>query len=305
MDFAWFWENWTQTRSYIGNSIAAWSSWLIREKPRRAKMVQIFLLWQWWTWWQWVIWGNSVSAWWGGWWSWAQTIVNIPAFMLPNRLYISCWCATSWAWIASYVSIKPSTVWNLVVAVAWWWWQWGNGTAWTWGLAWASWTAWTAASMCFWRPWDQVLWGVSWQAWWTSVSTASIAFPTTWLRVSGWVGWWGLPAAATVWTNWGSVNYLSTTFFSNPPLAIWWTSATNPPENGINWTIFQEAWILFTWGGWWGSTHWSATGAWLVQSQWWKWAYWCGSWWNGWALTGSTSAAQVQWWQWFCLISVW
>lgn len=294
---------WKQTWEFIGNSLTAWATWYEWRKPARASMVHIFLLWQGWWGGQWVV-GTLGSAWWGWWgWSWAQTRVIIPASLLPDKLYISCWASVTGAWIASYVSVIPNNTANNNVAIAGWWGVWGNAAAWTWGTAGTAGWIGTAATMPLWFAFANVLAWQAWTAWGSGVAWTALTLPVTWLLVT-WGTWWGwLVGTAIAWVAWWAFTIPANTFF--PPLwtAAWGTGTTTPPGNGCHGVkLTPSRQYSFGWG-WWGWTHWGATGAWLVQSQGGRWAYWCGSGGNGWALTGSTAATQSQWGLWYCLIT--
>jgi hypothetical protein len=307
----WFWLPSSPlhiTNYYEGGSDIAWQHWYVWQKPQWKSMASIFVQWAWWGWWSWVIWANSAAWWGGGWGWWACVSLWIPLSALPDVLYISCWNPKTGAWLASYVAITPAqTIVNgNILAMAWGWWAWWNASVWTWWSAGAAWGAWTSTTMPLWwmfiTAWVNA-WAV-WIAWWAAITWAALSAPqaATGQRTTWWTGGWWLPAAAAVWTNWWQITW--TGIFPTIAGSAWGSTATTPPLNGTGWIRDFMKWLLFNyWGTWWGSTHWSATGAWLVQANGWNWAPWCGWWWMGWALTGSTPGTLSKWWAGFVLIT--
>lgn len=293
-----------QYDEYIGTNTAAWVNWIAWNKPMGKAMCQILLIGAGGWGGSWVVGANSTAAWGGGGWSGWQTVVTIPLALLPDTLYISLAGAKTGAGVASYVSIYPNTTANHTLAIANGWWAWGNASGATAGAAGAAGAIATNATMPRWWAFGLAL---AWQAGiigGTTVAGGALTQPLTWLLVSGGTGWAGLPAAAATWlAGWAITAIAAPSPFSWLAGGLWTAVATTPPwrwQDGFgDYLRGLKNWL---WGTWWGSTHWSATGAGLVQASGWNGAIGCGGGGMWGALTGSTAWTLSLGWPWYCQI---
>jgi hypothetical protein len=191
-----------ETTWFYGNSVTAGASWLSWTKRKTASMVHILLIGSGGNGGLGVAGANSTAAGGGGGGSGAQTSVLIPAFLLPDSLFLSL--AYGGGAIASYVSFERATTAQSLLAIAN---GGGNGGAAvgaTPGAAGAAGGVATIAGMP--RAGGgtiQLLVGQAGIIGGVAVAGASVAAPTTGLYVSGGAGGGGLPAAAAVGTAGG------------------------------------------------------------------------------------------------------
>lgn len=141
-----------------------------------------------------------------------------------------------------------------------------------------------------------------------AVAGGALTTPNTGLRVTGGTGGGGLPAAAAVGTNGGAITNSEFPAMQNPAGGVGASVATNPAGFGTSGIMFPFAQGL-TWfsfggtGG--GSTHGTATGGGLVQSNGGDGAPGCGGGGTGGALTGSTAGVVGKGGPAFCIITCW
>ena len=293
-----------QFDEYYWTNTTAWANWIAWNKPIGKSMCQILLIWAGGWGGTGVVWANSASAWgWGGW-SWSQTVVTIPLNLLPDTLYISVAGSKTGAWVASYVSIYPTTTANHTLAIANGWGAGGNASGATAGAAGAAGAIATNATMPRWWAFGLAIAGQAGIIWWVAVAGWALTQPLTWLMVTGWTGWAWLPWA---WAS-GLAGGAITAIADPSPFkwlagGLWTASATTPPwiwqdgyGNHINWLKY---WLWGTGGG---STHWTATGGGLVQASGWNGSIGCGGGGMWWALTGSSAGALSYGWAWYCQI---
>ena len=101
---------------FLGNSVAAGASWHSWTKRKTASMVHILLIGSGGNGGLGVAGANSTAAGGGGGGSGGQTSVLIPAYMLPDTIYVSL--AYGGSAIASYVSFDRTTTAQSVIALA-------------------------------------------------------------------------------------------------------------------------------------------------------------------------------------------
>jgi hypothetical protein len=188
---------------FFGNSVAAGASWHSWTKRKTASMVHILLIGSGGNGGLGVAGANSTAAGGGGGGSGAQTSVLIPAYMLPDTIYISL--AYGGAAIASYVSFDRTTTAQSLIAIANGGGNGGNAAGATAGAAGAAGGVATIAGM----PragtgFIQLLAGQAGIIGGTTVAGAAQTAPTTGLVVAGGTGGGGLPAAAAVGTAGGN-----------------------------------------------------------------------------------------------------
>lgn len=295
-------------QEFKGNSVVAGVTWQTWTKPRGVTMCHIFLLGQGGGGGTGVIGANSVSAGGGGGGSGGQTSITMPAFMLPDTLFISTGATASGNGAASYVSILPNTTVLHTVAIANGGGAGGNASAGTGGAAGTFAAIATYSTMPLgWSFANIALAGQSGNVGGAAISAGNLATPVSGLLVTAGAGGGGLPAAAAAGTSGGGI---SGSGVANSPLqgnpgGIGSATATNPADNGSNgWSGMNK--LFFSYGGTGGaSTHGSATGGGLVQSSGGVGGYGCGSGGMGGALTGSTPGIQSRGGLGYCLIICW
>lgn len=286
---------------FFWNSTSAWQDWQVWRKPMGKSMLRILCI-GWWGWWgSWVIGANSTAA--GGGWGGASGITNvtIPLNLIPNILYISVAAAKTGAWVASYVSIHPSTTANHVIAIANGWGAWGNASGATAGAAWWAGAVATSSVMPLGWSFATAIVGQSGIIWWTTGAAGALTLSVNW-NLTSWGTWGaGLGAAGVAWTKGGVITAIAapSEFYWNPAW-VGGSAWTTPPTNWLDWYEMKpQGFMYFVWWTWWGSTHWTATGAWLVQASGWNGAIWCGGGGMWGALTGSTPWALSYGWPWY------
>ena len=236
----------------------------------------------------------STAAGGGGGGAGATTVVEMPLDLLPPRLYISASFAKAGAGVASYVSTRPDTVGNHVVAVAAGGAVGGNASGATAGGAGSGAAIPTASLMSLgWAFLKNAIAGPAGIAGGTTGSGIGTALPNTGTRVTGGTGGGGLPASGngTGGGSYGAFAYPS--YFPAPQGGVGATAATTPPSQGVH-GIRLDTGIgsYFYYGGTGGgSTFATATGAGLVQGRGGNGAIGSGGGGSGGALTGSTAAA--------------
>ena len=263
-------------------------SWILWNKPRGKSMCNIMLVAKGGNGGSGAIGANSTAAGGGGGSSASQTIIRIPTSFLPDTLYLALPGSTNAASQNAYVSIQPNgTAANCLVFstggnVG------GNATGATAGTAGAAASAATAANMPLgWGFLVSALAGQAGIAGGTNVAAGGLSLPTTGLLVTGGGGGGGLPAAATAGTRGTTINGSGVfpTYLGSVT-----ATATVPAGEASHGTKQNCAGMLFNYGGCGsGSTHGSATGTGLVQSNGGNGAPGCGGGGTGGALTGSTA----------------
>lgn len=294
-------------QEFKGNSVVAGVTWQTWTKPRGVTMCHIFLLGQGGGGGTGVIGANSVSAGGGGGGSGGQTSVTIPAFMLPDTLFISTGATASGNGAASYVSISPNTTANHTVAIANGGGGGGNASAGTGGAAGSAGSIATVGTMPLgWSFANLALAGQAGIIGGAAVAGGALTLPVTGLLVTGGTGGGGLPAAAAAGTNGGAFTVPAAPSQFPPQIGGQGSAtATNPADNGSNgWTGMNK--LLYSYGGTGGaSTHGTATGGGLVQSSGGVGGYGCGSGGMGGALTGSAAGIVSRGGLGYCLIICW
>lgn len=188
---------------YTANSLTAGASWHTWTKRKTASMVHILLLGAGGNGGTGVAGANSTAAGGGGGGSGGQTSVLVPAYLLPDVLFISLTYGGTAA--ASYVSYDRTTAAQSVIAIANAGGNGGNAAGATAGAAGAAGAIATIATM----PragvgFFNLLAGQAGIIGGTTVAGAALTAPTTGLMVAGGTGGGGLPAAAAVGTAGGN-----------------------------------------------------------------------------------------------------
>lgn len=215
-----------------------------------------------------VVGANSAAAGGGGGGSSGQTYIVVPAFLLPDVLFVQVGMGQLGGAGASRVCITPNSTANNVVAIANGGSQGGNGAGAVGGTAGAAGGAATAATMPL--GWAFVtsggaLAGQAGIAGGTTGAGANLTLPVTGLRVTGGTGGGGLPATAVAGTAGGSINAAGV--FPLAPGGIGGATATLAPGLGVSGVNHAFNGLRFSYGGTGGgSTHGSATGAGLVAA---------------------------------------
>jgi hypothetical protein len=188
--------------TFYANSVTAGGSWLSWSSKKSASMVHILLIGAGGNGGLGAAGANSTAAGGGGGGSGSQTSLLIPAFLVPDILFLSL--AYGGTAAASYISLDRTTAANSVLAIANGGGNGGNAAGATAGAAGTAGAIAALANMC--RAGAGVLQLLAGQAGiigGTTVAGASVAAPTTGLLVAGGAGGGGLPAAAAVGTAGG------------------------------------------------------------------------------------------------------
>jgi hypothetical protein len=192
-----------EVSDFFGNSITAGAAWHSWTKRKTASMVHILLLGSGGNGGLGVAGANSTAAGGGGGGSGGQTSVLIPAYMLPDVLFISL--AYGGSAVASYVSFDRTTTAQSLLAIANGGGNGGNAAGATAGAAGAAGGVATIAGMP--RAGSGIYTLLAGQAGiigGAAVAAAAQTAPTTGLIVAGGTGGGGLPAAAAVGTAGGA-----------------------------------------------------------------------------------------------------
>lgn len=294
-------------KEFKGNSVTAGLSWQTWLKPRGVSMIHIFLLGQGGGGGAGAIGANSTAAGGGGGGSGGQTSLTMPAWMLPDILYISTGASATGAGVASYVSIAPNITANHVVAIANGGGAGGNASGATAGAAGSAGAIATVATMPLgWSFANLALAGQAGIIGGVAVAGAALTLPTTGLLVTGGTGGGGLPAAAATGTNGGAFTVPAAPSPFPPQVGgVGSATATVPADNGSNGGNFMNK-LFYCYGGTGGaSTHGTATGAGLAQSRGGVGGYGCGSGGSGGALTGSAASVASRGGLGYCLVVSW
>lgn len=280
---------------FTGNSITDGSGWVTWIKPQGKTMCSIFVLGAGGNGGTGVVGANSTAGAGGGGGSGGQTHVLIPLCLLPDKLFVSAGLsgAIGSNGAGSYVSIASDTTTqsaNIVVYA-----NGGtrgsNASGGTGGNGGNGASQAGASGMAFgWAFVTQALAGQNGIAGGAAIAGAALTLPITGLRVTGGTGGGGLPAAAATGTNGGSFTVPSDpTIFPAQKGGTGSATATNPADNGSNGFQISSAGLYFYGGTGGASTHGTATGGGLVQSNGGNGSYGCGGGGAGGALTGSAA----------------
>lgn len=279
------------TRSiFNGTAVADGVDWQTWVKPRGKSQVAILCIGAGGGGGNGVVGAVSTAAGGGGGGSGAQTIVQVPADLLPDVLFVQVGQAKTGAGIVSRVALAPSTVATNQVTIARAGAVGGNASGATAGTAGAA-GAITAVADCplYW-PFHFATAGQAGTAGGTTGAGPAVTIPATGIRVTGGAGGAGLGATAVAGTVGGAIT--GSGLFRTLPGGTAGTAATTPPRDGQNGPT-QTATNNTSWfggsGG--GSTHGSASGAGLRQSNGGDGGIGSGGGGNGGAFTGSASAA--------------
>lgn len=275
---------------FFGDALTAGTAWKTWVKPRGKSMLSLVLVGAGGNGGTGVVGANSTAGGGAGGQSGAITVLEMPLALLPDRLYLSLAGRkpTATANFASYVTIAPDNTAANVLAFANGGLHGGNASAGTGG------TVGTAAAIAAstnmplgWMFAIQVLAAQVGTAGGAAIAAANLALPTTGAFVMGGTGGGGLPAAAATGTNGGQITGAGafTTLLGGQGSA----TATNPAASG-NAGYQPVQGLRFLYGGTGGaSTHGTATGGGLVQSNGGDGAPGCGGGGVGGALTGSSA----------------
>jgi hypothetical protein len=287
-------------QTFIGDNGATvatqWRTWV---KPKGINWIHIYMVGKGGNGGTGVVGANSVSAGGGGGGSGGTSSILLPAWCVPDTLYISLAGVSATTTMASYIAWYPSTTGQYVIQVANGGGNGGNASAGTGGTAGSAAATVSVTSMLTAyntggaaAPSNLVgtVGGVGGAA----VAAAALAMPTTGSRVMGGTGGGGLPAAAATGTVGGAITGAGP--FPTIAAPAGQATATSPPNTPDNGYIFQPqipgALGMYNFGGiGGGSTHGTATGGGLVQMKGGDGAPGCGGGGSGGALTGSTAAA--------------
>lgn len=231
-----------------------------------------------------VVGANSTAAGGGGGASGSQTSVIMPWGLLGGvtELYASVGFASGQNVI---VAVAPDTSTPLRVLLANAGNAGGNGAGSTAGAAGAVGGAATASGMPLGWAFANVLNGQAGALGGTTGVGANITYPVTGLYVTGGAGGGGLPAAAAVGSNGGTIANAPGWFLA--PVAVGGAAATTPPANGSNGFQQLPGSLIGMGGLGGGASHGSASGAGLFGGLGGQGGYGCGGGGGGGALTGS------------------
>ena len=254
---------------------------------------------------------NSTAAGGGGGGSGGVSILTVPLNFLPPVLYINVMQGGGAA--ASYISVtsntpttSPTASYLLLIANSG-----GNGGNAAGATAGAAGTAGAVATIA-----NNILagWGnFNFMAGQlgiiggTTVAGGALTLPTSGACTTGGTGGGGLPAAATAGTNGGMINGSAQTGspyeIGNRLGGVGAAAATTPAGFGTPGVVLGNHYFLGGTGG--GSTHGTATGAGLAQSNGGDGAYGCGGGGSGGALTGSAAGKTGRGGDSICFITTW
>ena len=284
----------TRVDYFEGNSTSSGTHWIPWHKPQGCSYVNILLVGRGGAGGTGVVGANSTAAGGGGGASGSQTQVDIPAYLLPDTIYINLPSSSTVATQPAYVSVYPTTTSNHVIAYAASGGNGGNGALAVAGAAGTNGGAANANVMSYGFAYATVVAGQNGIIGGTTVSAAALTLPLLGLVVTGGGGGGGLPAAATAGTNGSSFTVPGTpSLFPAHAGGQGSATATLPAASGLNgYSNFNK--ILYGYGGTGGaSTHGTATGGGLVQSSGGRGAPGCGGGGMGGALSGSTPGVQA------------
>ena len=295
---------------FIGSSPVAGQDWMTWRKPRGKSMINILLIGRGGNGGAGAIGANSTAAGGGGGGSGGQTQITIPLILLPDILYISLAGVGTNSSQASFVTIQPkmtagsgSPIANDVLIMA-------NGGAnggaaagATAGAAGAGGGSATGSAMPLGFNSATTSSGQAGIIGGVAVTAANLTLPLTGLLVTGGTGGGGLPAAATAGTNGGSINGAGA--FPTILGGVGSATATTAADSGLIGTqpISKLMYYMGGTGG--ASTHGTATGGGLVQSNGGNGAYGCGGGGSGGALTGSVAGRIGFGGQAICIVTCW
>jgi len=275
-------------------------NWAVWNKPRQCVMVHFVVIWAGAGGWGGYGGGAGTNrSWGGGGGSGAIVRASVPAYMLPDTLYIYVgrwWAggaalASGSAGELSYISLLPNntTATNLVLvsgaaAPT----GWGQGNSWSNSTAWVASTIMTATNAILSNRTNFI--AIAWVAWqvsaiWATPWTDSAALSTIFL--TGWPSGGKIDNTNTAFAGWG-ITGVTNLVPTIPWGAIWATGWTG------GWGYTKMGSMIFTsWAAWgWGTTTWGAGGVSAV---------WCGGAW-GWA-GGTTWGAGAAGWNWLVIVT--
>ena len=277
-------------QTFTGDAIAVGTAWKTWTKPRGKSMLHISLVGAGGNGGTGVVGANSTAGGGAGGQSGAITSLIVPLWFLPDTLFLSLSGRkpTATANFASLIAIAPVNTANNILAFANGGLHGGNASAGTGGTVGTAAAIATAANMPLGWPFITSVCFASQvgTAGGAAVTAANLTLPTTGAFVTGGTGGGGLPAAAATGTNGGNITGAG--IFPTLVGGTGSATATVPADWGKA-GMQPIARLGYSFGGTGGaSTHGTATGAGLVQSNGGDGALGCGGGGRGGALTGST-----------------
>ena len=294
-------------QTFMGDAVAVGTAWKTWIRPRGKSMAHIMLVGAGGNGGTGVVGANSTAGGGAGGQSGAITILIVPLHYLPDRLYLSLAGRkpTATANFASLIAVEAVNTANNILAFANGGLHGGNASGGTGGTVGTAAAIATAANMPLGWPFITSVCFASQvgTAGGAAVAAANLTLPTTGAFVSGGTGGGGLPAAAAAGTSGGSITGAGVFPTLNggagsatATAAAVWGNAGMRPLRGLG----------YLYGGTGGaSTHGTATGGGLVQSNGGDGAPGCGGGGCGGALTGSTAAVVGFGGQAFAIITCW
>jgi len=254
-----------------------------------------------------VIGAVSTAAGGGGGGSGGQTSILIPAWALPDMLYLFLAGVGSPSGSMSYVSVRPvaNAAVQQILAVANGGSNGGNASGATAGSAGGAANAAGPSGMSLGYMWLQsALAGQPGVAGGTTTNASALTLPATGLVITGGTGGSGLGASGAAGSYGGSIGS-GIGDIPRLPGGLGGSSTTTPPENGKDGISPLLGCNLSFGGTGGGATHGSATGAGLVQASGGNGAPGCGGGGSGGALTGSTAGVVGKGGPAMCIITCW
>lgn len=287
---------------FVGSAIAVNTNWQIWRKPVGKTMLHILLCGAGGNGGLGAIGANNTAAGGGGGGSGSQVSLVIPLYAIPDVLYLSLGAV---AGVGSRITIAPnatpaSCIANVTAGS-----NGGNAVGATAGGAGSGGAAAATNSMPLGFAIGVVsnTVGTPGTIGGTTTAGGAIVLPTSGTRLSGGAGGGGLPAAGAVGTAGGGLS--ANDFFGAIAGGAGGATGTTPPGNGSCGLTWNKA-LFFNLGGCGGgSTHGTATGAGLVQSNGGDAGLGCGGGGAGGALTGSTAGAGGKGGASFAILTVW
>lgn len=276
---------------FLGDAVAVGTAWKVWDKPRGKSMAHIMLVGAGGNGGTGVVGANSTAGGGAGGQSGAITNIIVPLAFLPDRLFLSLagQKPTATANFASLIAIEPVNTANNILVFSNGGLHGGNASAGTGGTVGTAAAIATAANMPLGWPFITSVCFASQvgTAGGAAVAAANLTLPVTGAFVTGGTGGGGLPAAAATGTNGGNITGAGVF----PTLLGGQGSATaTVPAAWGNAGMQPIARLGYLFGGTGGaSTHGTATGGGLVQSNGGDGAPGCGGGGMGGALTGSTA----------------